>query len=141
MVQEIAVEAQVHAARTVKEADMLLQLFAAAEGVHQLADQGIFPICQLQGAFVIDRREIPVLQGMAVHLMLFPVHTAQYIPVFHQIPRPAVYQLALQLPLDDGDGLVHAGIELRVLRQIERLRQRAGRESRGLVPRVFPVGE
>ena len=90
---------------------MLLQLFALAEGLHQLAQHQLFVVVQGRRVGRVHRGEGRVPQRAILFAdadsMLFPVDAAQKIPPLHLEVRVAVDDLTFQLEHQDADGLVH----------------------------------
>ena len=90
---------------------MLLQLFALAEGLYQLAQHQLFVVVQGRRVGRVHRGEGRVPQRVILFAdadsMLFPVDAAQKIPPLHLEVRVAVDDLTFQLEHQDADGLVH----------------------------------
>ena len=111
VVQQAAVLNVVYAALGIQEGNVLLQLFAVAEGCHQLVQHKLFVGIQAGRVLWIYRGEVAVPQGIdlakIIHRSGFVINAAQKIPPLHLEIRVAVDHFALQLQHQDGDGLVH----------------------------------
>ena len=90
---------------------MLLQLFALAEGLHQLAQHQLFVIVQGRRVGRVHRGEGRVPQRAILfantNRVVCPVDAAQKVPPLHLEVRVAVDDLTFQLEHQDADGLVH----------------------------------
>src|SRR5699024_3656424 len=113
VVEQVAVFDVVDAALGVQEADVLLQLFALAEGGHQLVQHQLLVGVEGGGVGRVHGGEAGVPQGILpagdVHRPPGKVDPAQVVPALHLEVGVAVDDGALQLEHDDGDGLVHDG--------------------------------
>ena len=113
MVEQVAVLNVVYAALCIEKFHMLLQFFALAEGLHQLAQHQLFIRVQCGRVSGVHRGErgIPqrILLFADLYRVLFPVDAAQIISLLHLEVRVAVDDMALQLEHQNADGLVHHG--------------------------------
>ena len=111
MVEQVAVLNVVHAALCIEKFNMLLQFFALAEGLHQLAQHQLFirVQCGRVGGVHRGERGIPqrILLFADLYRVFFPVDAAQIISLLHLEVRVAVDDMALQLEHQNADGLVH----------------------------------
>ena len=112
MIEQVAVAAQVHAARAVKELDVALQLFR----VRKLEHQAIHDLALQRGERIgigrVDRREMAAAQrirlALDVHRAGFKVNAVEQASFLHVVLGMAREQLPLELELQDGRRLVHA---------------------------------
>ena len=148
MDEQVAVIALVHGPFVEQEADVLLELFGAAERLDHLVHHVLLFGRQGIGVFRVDGGEVAVLHrvDLAVDLDggIFIVDVLEGGAVHHVEVRVALDDLAHQFEEDHGDGLGHAGRQqqiavLRVLLLL--LVEDAGGEARQVGEGIVLVRE
>ena len=143
--QEVPVDDLVELSVGKEEAQMLFQQLAVpeggGEGVHQLLlgrGQAVGILWVHRGEVPVRKRDTAASHGDGAGGI---VDALQQKPVLHVVFRVPHDQLPLQLELDDGDGLVHAGCQLRRHGVIFILIQQMGLEAAAGIRAVGLLGK
>ena len=119
MIQEVTIIDLIHAALGKEEFYMALQFFTARKYLLQAHHDLALFFGQLVRMFRIHGREIHVLHGIFFAVQCndlpFEIDPVQQHPVFHMELGVTHDQLPLQLELQNGNCLMHLGIQSEVL--------------------------
>ena len=112
--KQVAVVDGIELAFSQKELHMPLQTLAAHKGALKPFHDILFLQAQRVGVLRIDCREIRIPERIYLSVQLdrirIIIDLLKEVPVHHVIFRPPLYDLPLDLELDDGDRLVNADI-------------------------------